>query len=58
MNIDKYKKNQKLMSKVLEKEKGETHAAFDGYEIHSDLITWALFNIPTKKLKDMIKKYE
>ncbi len=58
MNIDKYKKNQKLMSKVLEKEKGERDAVFDGYEIDSDLITWALSNIPTKKLKDMIKKYE
>ena len=46
------------MSKVLEKEKGERDAVFDGYEIDSDLITWALSNIPTKKLKDMIKKYE
>ena len=57
-NIEKYKRNQKLMNKVLQNETGERECVFDGYEIHNDLVTWALLNIPTKKLKEMVKSYE
>ena len=57
-NIEKYKRNQKLLSKVLKKEIGESSAVFDGYDIHEEIITWALLNMPTKKLKEMVKSYE
>ena len=57
-NIEKFKRHQKLMNKALHNEKGERVAVFDGYEIHYDLVAWALLNIPTKKLKEMVKSYE
>ena len=57
-DIEKFKRNQQLMIKALHKEKGERECVFDGYEIHDDLVTWALLNIPTKKLKEMVKSYE
>jgi len=58
MNINKFKKNHKLLSEVLKKESGESPAVFDGYDIHESIITWALCNISTKKLKEIIKKHE
>ena len=58
MNINKFKKNHKLLSEVLKKEIGENPAVFDGYDIHEEIITWGLCNMPTKKLKEIIKKYE
>ena len=54
----KFKKHSRLVNDSLnEQEKnGEVDAVFDGYEIHSSLITWALLNISTKKLKALIEK--
>ena len=54
-NIDKFKKHQELVAENL-KDKPSENAVFDGYQIHEHLVTWALLNIPTKKLKELIKK--
>ena len=55
INIDKYKKHQKLISENLKNTTSED-AVFDGYEIHDQLVTWAILNITTKKLKELIKR--
>ena len=59
MNKDqiKFLKHHKLVENSLSKEKrnGEVDAVFDGYEVHQTLITWALLNISTKKLKKLIE---
>ena len=54
----KFRKHLTLVSNSLsdEKSKGEVDAVFDGYEIHNSLITWALLNISTKKLKELIER--
>ena len=54
----KFKKHSTLVNNSLkEQEKnGEVDAEFDGYSIHGSLISWALLNISTKKLKELIKK--
>jgi len=58
MNKDqiKFLKHSKLVKDFLTKEEshGEVAAVFDGYKIHDTLITWALLNISTKKLKKLI----
>ena len=53
----KFLKHTKLVKDSLTKEqrKGEVDAVFDGYDIHDSLITWALLNISTKKLKKLIE---
>ena len=53
VNIDKFKKHQKLISDATPS--GEP-AIFDGYEIHSQLLTWAISNISTKELTKMTKE--
>jgi len=59
MNKDqiKFLKHSKLVQNSLSEEKrnGEVDAVFDGYEVHQTLITWALLNISTKKLKKLIE---
>ena len=59
MNKDqiKFLKHSKLVKDFLTKEEshGEVAAVFDGYKIHDTLITWALLNISTKKLKKLIE---
>ncbi len=59
MNKDqiKFLKHTKLVKDSLTKEQdhGEVDAVFDGYEVHQTLITWALLNISTKKLKKLIE---
>lgn len=55
INVDKFKKHQELIAENL-KDKNSENAVFDGYEIHEQLITWAMLNIPTKKLKELIKR--
>jgi hypothetical protein len=59
MNKDqiKFLKHTKLVKDSLteEQRKGEVDAVFDGYDIHDTLITWALLNISTKKLKKLIE---
>jgi len=54
----KFLKHSKLVENSLteEQRKGEVDAVFDGYEIHNSLITWALLNISTKKLKELIER--
>ena len=52
-NIDKFKKHQKLISDATPS--GEP-AIFDGYEIHDQLLTWAISNISTKELTKMTKE--
>ena len=52
-NIDKFKKHQKLISDTTPS--GEP-AIFDGYDIHDKLLNWAILNITTKKLKELIKR--
>ena len=51
-NIDKFKKHQKLISDATPS--GEP-AIFDGYEIHDQLLTWAINNISTKELTKMTR---
>ena len=53
----KFLKHSKLVKDSLTKEQrnGEVDAVFDGYDIHHTLITWALLNISTKKLKKLIE---
>ena len=53
----KFLKHTKLVKDSLSEEqrKGEVDAVFDGYDIHENLITWALLNISTKKLKKLIE---
>ena len=53
VNIDKFKKHQKLISDATPS--GEP-AIFDGYGIHESLVSWALKNISTKELKQLIKQ--
>ena len=59
MNKDqvKFLKHSELVENSLSEEKrnGEVDAVFDGYEVHQTLITWALLNISTKKLKKLIE---
>ena len=59
MNKDqvKFLKHHKLVKDSLteEQKKGQVDAVFDGYDIHHTLITWALLNISTKKLKKLIE---
>ena len=55
INVDKFKKHQELIAENL-KNKTSENAVFDGYEIHDQLITWAMLNITTKKLKELIKR--
>ena len=52
-NIDKFKKHQKLISDATPS--GEP-AIFDGYGIHESLVSWALRNISTKKLKQLTQQ--
>ena len=52
-NIEKFKKHQKLISDATPS--GEP-AIFDGYEIHDQLLTWAISNISTKELTKMTKE--
>jgi len=52
VNIDKFKKHQKLISDATPS--GEP-AIFDGYEIHDQLLTWAINNISTKELTKMTR---
>ena len=52
VNIDKFKKHQKLISDAIPS--GEP-AVFDGYEIHDQLLTWAISNISTKELIKITK---
>jgi hypothetical protein len=54
-NVEKFDKHQKLVSENL-KELNSESCVFDGYEIHEQLVTWALSNISTKKLKELIKR--
>ena len=64
LNIKKYKKNQKLVSESIahnekmfqEKYNDNYKAEFDGYAIHSSLLSWALNYIPTKQLKEYIEQ--
>ena len=53
----KFLKHTKLVKDSLteEQRKGEVDVVFDGYDIHDSLITWALLNISTKKLKKLIE---
>jgi len=53
----KFLKHTKLVEDYLTEEQrnGEVDAVFDGYDIHDSLITWALLNISTKKLKKLIE---
>ena len=53
VNIDKLKKHQKLISGAIPS--GEP-AIFDGYEIHYQLLTWAISNISTKELTRITKE--
>ena len=53
VNIDKFKKHQKLISDATPS--GEP-AIFDGYQIHNELLTWAINNISTKELTKMTKE--
>ena len=53
VNIDKFKKHQKLISDATPT--GEP-AIFDGYQIHNELLTWAINNISTKELTKMTKE--
>jgi len=59
MNKDqlKFLKHHKLLKDSLTEEQrnGNVDAVFDGYNIHLTLITWALLNISTKKLKKLIE---
>ncbi len=59
MNKDqvKFLKHSKLVKDSLTKvqNNGEEDAVFDGYNVHETLITWALLNISTKKLKKLIE---
>jgi len=59
MNKDqvKFLKHSELVENSLNEEKrnGEVDAVFDGYQVHQTLITWALLNISTKKLKKLIE---
>jgi len=59
MNKDqlKFLKHHKLLNDSLTEEQrnGKVDAVFDGYNIHDTLITWALLNISTKKLKKLIE---
>ncbi len=52
-NIDKFKKHQKLISDATPS--GEP-AIFDGYQIHNELLTWAINNISTKELTKITKE--
>ena len=52
-NIDKFKKHQKLISDAIPS--GEP-GIFDGYEIHDQLLTWAISNISTKELTKITKE--
>ena len=52
VNIDKFKKHQKLISDATPS--GEP-GIFDGYEIHDQLLNWAISNISTKELTKMTK---
>ena len=52
-NIDKFKKHQKLISDATPS--GEP-AIFDGYEIHNQLLTWAISNLSTKELTKITKE--
>lgn len=54
-NLEKFNKHQKLVSENL-KDKTSENPIFDGYEIHEQLITWAMLNISTKKLKELIER--
>ena len=56
-NQVKFLKHHNLVENSLSEEKrnGEVDAVFDGYEIHSQLVSWALLNISTKKLKKLIE---
>jgi len=54
-DLKKLNKHQKLVSENL-KDKTSENAVFDGYEIHEQLITWAMLNISTKKLKELIER--
>lgn len=54
-NLEKFNKHQKLVSENL-KDKTSENTIFDGYEIHEQLITWAMLNISTKKLKELIER--
>ena len=53
VNIEKFKKHLKLVSDATPS--GEP-AIFDGYGIHESLVSWALKNISTKELKQLIKQ--
>ena len=52
-NIDKFKKHLKLVSDATP---GGEPAIFDGYGIHESLVSWALNNISTKKLKQLTQQ--
>ena len=52
-NIDKFNKHLKLISGATPS--GEP-AIFDGYQIHDELLTWAISNISTKELTKMTKE--
>jgi hypothetical protein len=54
VNIDKFKKHQKLISDATPM--GGEPAIFDGYEIHDLLLNWAISNISTKELTKMTKE--
>ena len=55
IKFDKLKKHQELVAENL-KDKTSESAVFDGYEIHDQLVAWAMLNISTKKLKELIKR--
>ena len=52
-NIDKFKKHLKL---VTDSTPSGEPAIFDGYGIHESLVSWALRNISTKKLKQLTQQ--
>ena len=53
INIDKFKKHLKL---VTDSTPSGEPGIFDGYEIHDQLLTWAISNISTKELTKMTKE--
>ena len=56
VNTDKLKKHLKLVSDITPNRDDGIPATFDGYMIHESLVDWALNNISTKKLKQLIKQ--